>query len=245
MLLASLRCYSLHLWWFYLLLNHMSSVQVQEVTLEGRPSVREVHLQDGGFGPAEEAGVQVIMMGHTTLNVFTTSQIYKYTNNTHKYRNTQRKEMSNYSQCNVSQLSLHPTLQCEHCILLGAKSNCWWLYSPGDVWGKSPRLNAVSRCYVLPSSRRCIAYLLVLVRGTARALHIKYGVNWRFEQLYGVYGGVTWSGVSCRGPRLTVSSLLARNVCAPFCIFVFQVLYFLVFYIFSYFRCAKGLLLGL
>ena len=85
------------------------SVQVEEVTLEGRPSVREVHLQDGGFGPAEEASVQVIMMGHTTLNVFTTTQIYKYTNNTHKYRNTQRKEMSHYSQCNVSQLSLHHT----------------------------------------------------------------------------------------------------------------------------------------
>ena len=93
----------------YLLLSHMSNcVQVEEVTLEGRPSVREVHLQDGGFGPAEEASVQVIMMGHTTLNVFTTTQIYKYTN-THKYRNTQRKEMSHYSQCNVSQLSLHHT----------------------------------------------------------------------------------------------------------------------------------------
>ena len=61
----------------YLLLNDMSNcVQVEEVTLEGRPSVREVHLQDGGFGPAKEAGVQVIMMGHTTLNVFTTTQIY-------------------------------------------------------------------------------------------------------------------------------------------------------------------------
>ena len=43
------------------------SVQVQEVTLEGRPSVREVHLQDEGFGPMEETGVRVIMMGHTTL----------------------------------------------------------------------------------------------------------------------------------------------------------------------------------
>ena len=39
--------------------------QVAEVTLEGHLSVREVHLQDGGFGPPEEAGVQVIMMGHT------------------------------------------------------------------------------------------------------------------------------------------------------------------------------------
>ena len=32
--------------------------QVAEVTLEGHLSVREVHLQDGGFGPPEEAGVQ-------------------------------------------------------------------------------------------------------------------------------------------------------------------------------------------
>ena len=98
----------------YLLLNDMSSVQVQEVTLEGRPSVREVHLQDGGFGPAQEAGVQVIMMGHTTLNVFTTTQIYKYTN-THKYRNTQRKEMSNYSQCNVSQFASHFNVNTAYC----------------------------------------------------------------------------------------------------------------------------------
>ena len=173
-------------------------------------------------------------------------QLHKYTNtlihtNTEIRRGRRCQTIPNAMSLN----SVCITLQCEHCILLGAKSNCWWLYSPGDVWGKSPRLNAVSRCYVLPSSRRCIAYLLLLVRGIARALHIKYGVNWRFEQLYGVYGGVTWSGVSCRGPRLTVSSLLARNVCAPFCIFLFQVLYFLVFYIFSYFRCAKGLLLGL
>ena len=41
--------------------------QVLEVTLEGQQSVREVHLQDEGFGPMEETGVQVIMMGHTTL----------------------------------------------------------------------------------------------------------------------------------------------------------------------------------
>ena len=175
-------------------------------------------------------------------------QLHTYTNtlihtNTEIHRGRRCQTIPNAMSLN----SVCNTLQCEHCIImLGAKSNCWWLYSPGDVWGKSPRLNAVSRCYVLPSSRRCIAYLLLLVRGTARALHIKYGVNWRFEQLYGVYGGVTWSGVSCRGPRLTVSSLLARNVCAPFCIFLFQVLYFLVIiYIFSYFRCAKGLLLGL
>ena len=29
-----------------------------EVTLEGHQSVRKVHLQDGSFGPREEAGVQ-------------------------------------------------------------------------------------------------------------------------------------------------------------------------------------------
>ena len=39
--------------------------QVAEVTLEGHLSVREVHLQDGGFAPPEEAGVQVIMIGHS------------------------------------------------------------------------------------------------------------------------------------------------------------------------------------
>ena len=43
--------------------------QVAEVTLEGRPSVREVHLEGGGFGLREEACVQVILMGHTTLPV--------------------------------------------------------------------------------------------------------------------------------------------------------------------------------
>ena len=42
--------------------------------------------------------------------------------------------------------------------------------------------------------------------------------------------GVTWSGVSCPGPRLTVSSLLTRNVCAPFCILVS----FFVFCVFDF-----------
>ena len=96
----------------YLLLNDMSNcVQVEEVTLEGRPSVREVHLQDGGFGPAEEAGVQVIMMGHTTLNVFTTTQIYKYTN-THKYRkNTEEGDVKLFPmQCLSTQFASHTSM---------------------------------------------------------------------------------------------------------------------------------------
>ena len=175
------------------------------------------------------------MMGHTTLNVFTTTHIYKYTN-THKYRNTQRKEMSHYSQCNVFQLSLHPTLQCEHCILLGAKSNCWWLYSPGDVWGKSPRLNAVSRCYVLPSSRRCIAYLLLLARHCARVTH-----QVRSElAVWATVRSIWRSHLEWRFlPRPTIDSFLPSCAQCLRAILHFSILSFICFlvvYTFSYFR---------
>ena len=100
-------------------------------------------------------------------------QLHKYTNTLIIHTNT---EIRRGRRCHTipNAMSLNSvciTLQCEHCIMLGAKSNCWWLYSPGDVWGKSPRLNAVSRCYVLPSSRRCIAYLLVHARHCARVTH--------------------------------------------------------------------------
>ena len=100
-------------------------------------------------------------------------QLHTYTNtlihaNTEIHRGRRCHTIPNAMSLN----SVCNTLQCEHCIImLGAKSNCWWLYSPGDVWGKSPRLNAVSRCYVLPSSRRCIAYLLVHARHCARVTH--------------------------------------------------------------------------
>ena len=156
--------------------------QVAEVTLEGRPSVREVHLNGGGFGLREEACVQVILMGHTTLP--------------------------------VSQLTwaLHWTKSWSNCCCLYS----WLTY--GEV------------------TRAKYSFEVLVYTWCCYTWSMKLAVNWWLDQ--SMEYGVTRSGGSCRGPRLTVSSLLTRNVCAPFCILVciFEFLGIFIFlYIFVFF----------